>query len=178
MNYKYTEKELDKLLKENFTIIIDTREQKNQMILDYFLKIKVPTKTEKLDSGDYGCYIAASPELGIIRDTYLPIMIEKKNSCEELSSSFVERTRFESEFIRAKGKGQKIYLLIEDRNYYQNIIDAKYNTNYTPKALMGSLKAFEQRYNINIHGEDKELCGNWIYGTLKAYARAFLLGDI
>lgn len=51
--------------------------------------------------------LTANTELGIARDLYFPVMIEKKNSIDELASSFKDRTRFESEFIRAAGENKK-----------------------------------------------------------------------
>ena len=174
VQYKFTDTELKKLFAENMTVIVDTREQENQHILDYFNKGKVKYITKKLDSGDYSVKLTANPELGTLRDLYIPVMIEKKNSIDELASSFKDRTRFESEFIRAAGAGTKIYLLVEDGNGYDNLLNGKYRSEYEPKALLASLKSFECRYNFGTSFIDKKNTGNFIYYTLRYYLYEYL----
>ena len=49
--YKYTDKEIDQLVR-SIVILTDTREQKNQHILDWFDKKKIPHKTKALSNGD------------------------------------------------------------------------------------------------------------------------------
>ena len=56
MRYKFTEKEIKKIL-DNLTILIDTRENSNSHIIDFFNKKKIPYKVQKLDFGDYSCVI-------------------------------------------------------------------------------------------------------------------------
>jgi len=174
--YQFTDKEIDTLLKEHLTIIVDSREQENQHILDYFNKQKVRYIVKKLDAGDYSVMLAAAPDLGLPRDLYFPVMIEKKNSVDELVGSFTNRTRFEAEFIRAKGKNLKTHVLIEDNDGYANIINHNYRSDYAPKALLKSLKAFEHRYNFDTVFHDKIYAGNYIYHTLYAYLYGYLKG--
>ena len=174
VNYKFTETELKKLYDENMTIIIDSREQENQHIMKYFDKVKVKYITKKLDAGDYSVKLTANPELGIFRDIYFPVTIEKKNSVDELASSFKDRTRFESEFIRARGCGTKTILLVEDGNGYENILKGNYRSEYGAKALLASLKSWEQRYDFGTNFIDKKYTGNFIYYTLRYYLYEFL----
>jgi ERCC4-type nuclease len=169
--YKYTDTELKKLLKENLVIIVDTREQQNQHILDFLTKNKVKYELETVDAGDYTAKIIPAPEKGINRAIYGNVTIEKKNSVDELASSFKERTRFENEFIRASGKKTKTYLLVEDGTGYKKILKGDYRSQYDKNALMGSLKAFEARYNFATHFCDKELSGDFIYRTLYYFMR-------
>lgn len=173
VKYRFTDTEIKKLL-NNMVIIIDTREQENQHILDYFTQRKVNYEVKKLDSGDYSIKLLSYPELGLYRDIYIPVMIEKKNSVDELASSFKDRTRFENEFIRAYGSNIKIHLLVEDGQGYQNIINGKYRSQYEPKALLASLKTFESRYNIHTSFIDKKYAGNFIYHTLKYHLYEYL----
>lgn len=173
VKYKFTDTEIKKLL-ENMVVIVDTREQENQHILDYFAQKKVNYENKKLDSGDYSVKLKAVPELNVHRDIYIPVMIEKKNSIDELAQSFKERTRFENEFIRAKGSNTKIFLLVEDGQGYENIIKGKYRSQYEPKALLASLKTFESRYNISTSFIDPKYSGNFIYHTLKYYLYEYL----
>ena len=169
IKYKFTDTEIKKLLKENLEIVVDTREQQNQHILDYFSNKKIKYEVRKLDAGDYSIKLTANPEMGFLRDCYIPVTIEKKNSIDELAGSFKDRTRFESEFIRAVGDNVKIFLLIEDAKGYENIINHNYRSEYDPKALLGSLKAFESRYNFTTAFVDKKYAGNYIYHSLKYY---------
>jgi ERCC4-type nuclease len=172
--YKYTEKEIDKLLKENLVIVTDTREQKNKHILEYFDSKGIQYQNKKLDAGDYGVKLLPDPELGIIREIHFPIMIEKKNSVDELAQSIKERARFEAEFIRAVKDNTKIHVLVEEDKGYENLINHKYQSEYNPKAFLGSLKAFENRYGFTTVFLDKKYSGNWIYYTLRYYIRESL----
>lgn len=175
VQYKFTETELKKLLKENLVIIVDTREQENEHILDYFNSKKIRYEVKKIDAGDYSVKLAANPELGIFRDCYIPVMIEKKNSIDELASSFKDRVRFENEFIRATASKYKIHLLVEDGNGYENILRKNYRSMYDPKALLGSLKTFESRYDFYTSFLDKKYVGNFIYYTLYYHCREYLI---
>ena len=59
--YRYTEKELKTLL-DNIVILVDTREQVNDHIISYFNAKKKKYKVEKLDQGDYSCYIESNED--------------------------------------------------------------------------------------------------------------------
>lgn len=111
--YRYTDKELKTLL-DSLTIVVDTREQKNELILKYFDDKKIPYISKKLDFGDYSCFIPKSPELGIMRDIYFNCVIEKKAHLEEISGNLTtDRTRLENEFIR--GKDSRFILMVEKK---------------------------------------------------------------
>lgn len=169
LQYKFTDTELKKILAENMVIIVDTREQQNRHILDYFDKENIKYITKKLDSGDYSIKINANTELGFLRDIYLPIAIEKKNSVDELASSFKDRSRFEAEFIRAKGNNTKIVMLVEEANGFENITKGNYRSQYDSKAFLASLATWEHRYNFSTVFLDKVLSGRFIYNTLKYF---------
>lgn len=174
LNYKYTDKELKEILK-NIVILVDTREQKNQHILDFFGNKKISYEVRKLDFGDYGVKIKAIPTLGIVRDIYINTCIEKKNSINELASSFKDRTRFEAEFIRSIKNNSTMFLLVEDEKGYENILKGNYRSEYNSKALMASLKQFEARYKLRVAFISKELAGDYIYRTLYYATRNFLI---
>lgn len=159
---------------ENLVIIVDTREQKNDLILEYFNNKKIKYEVKKLDAGDYSVKLSDNPEMGILRDLFIPVTIEKKNSIDELASSFKDRTRFENEFIRAQGSATKMFLLVEDGLGYENIVKGNYRSQYEPKALLASLKTFESRYNISTSFIDRKYSGNFIYHTLKYYLYEYL----
>lgn len=173
--YKYTDNELKALLK-TITIIVDTREQRNGHITHWLDSNKIPYVDQKLDAGDYSCFLPANPALGIPRDMYFTdiVAIERKANLGELSSNLTaDRTRIENEFIRAKGK---IYLMIENADY-SNIIRQQYNSKYTPKAFIATIKTFEARYNINtVYMQNQEYSGSFIYNTLMYHVREALKG--
>lgn len=172
VSIKFKDKELKELL-STMVVVVDTREQANDHILNYFEKKKIPYKLQKLDVGDYACMIPANEEYGIVRDIYLhdSIVIERKGSLEELSSNLTrERNRIEEEFTKAKGK---VMLMIENATY-EDIVNHNYNTKYDPLSYVASLKTFEARYNLNTNFIKKSYSGNFIYFTLNYHAREYL----
>lgn len=174
LNYKFTDKEIDKLLKDNLVIIYDTREQENFHILEFFDKRKIKYERKKVDVGDYTAKILKDEELGLYRDIYLNIAIEKKNSVDELAQSFKERTRFENEFIKGLKNKTDMGLLIEDPVYQETIQKHDYRSEYTPKALWNSLYTFKHRYGFWVEGCSKKLSGSVIYANIYNYARIVL----
>jgi ERCC4-type nuclease len=166
-HYKYTDKELKDLL-SSLTILIDTREQSNDHIKTYFHSKGITYKSMKLDTGDYSCFLPKNVEMGIFRDIYFSIGIERKNSIDELAQSIKEE-RFEAELIRSQ-KLNYFLLLVEDN--YENLIMGKYRSQYNPKALLARLKTFEARYGFNtVFLPNKKLIGNFIYHDLFYKAR-------
>lgn len=173
--YRYTDKELKEIL-STLTILVDSREQENQHVIKYFESKKIPFNVQKVDTGDYSALIPKINEYGITRDLFLPVVIERKNSVDELSGSIKDRSRFENELIRS----QKLNftLVVEDPNGYENIIKGKYRSQYDPKALLGSLKTFESRYNFTTVFIPKMAIGNYIYHHFYYQARNMLKGNL
>lgn len=175
--YKFEDKEIKDLL-ARVVIICDTREQENRHITSWLESNKIPYVTEKLDYGDYSCYLPAAPEYGIHRDIFFTqqVTIERKGSLGELSSNFTnDRTRIENELIRTKGK---LFLLLENAEYGM-IVSGKYPTQYKAKSFIGTLKAFEARYNIQtVYMPKQEYSGSFIYNTLAYHVREYLKGGM
>lgn len=180
MYYKFTDTEINKLMKENFMIIYDTREQKNQHVLDYFDSKKVPYKKKKIDEGDYTAIITKCHEMGIYRDIYFPVAVERKNSVDELAGNLSEKTdthddiRLIREFQRAKAKGIKISLIIEDKNGMENIKKGNYRSLYTPKAFLGRLSSIQDLYLQDTIFTDNQNTGFEIYRKLYYSVRNYL----
>lgn len=170
--YRYTDKELKELL-SSLVILIDTREQQNGHIIDYFEVNRIPFKSRKMDFGDYGVHLPANQKLGVMLDMHFPIAIERKNSVDELASTIKERTRFENELIRSQKSNFTV--LIEDAAGYENLIRGKYRSQYEAKALLASLKAFEARYGFTSVFVSPATSGNYIYHHLYYYVREHLL---
>jgi ERCC4-type nuclease len=169
--YKYTDKEMNELLK-TITILVDTREQKNEHIVQYFDSKSIPYKSCKQDAGDYSVMLPKNDLLGITRDIYFPVAVERKNSVDELAQTIKERTRFENELIRSHKL--KFLLMVEDPNGYENLLFGQYQSQYEPKALLGSLKSFEARYNFATVFIPKKVAGNYIYYHFYYYVRNYL----
>jgi ERCC4-type nuclease len=173
IHYKYTDKELKTLL-DTLTITVDTREQKNQHVLEYFRKREVEFKFKTMKTGDYSAMLPKNNELGITRDMYLNAVIERKNGVDELVESIKDRTRFENELIRASQ--HPFVLLVEDKDGYAKILNGTYRSKYKPESLLGSLKAFEARYNFSTVFIEPKLTGNYIYYSFLYRVRELLKG--
>ena len=173
IHYRYTDTELKKIL-GTLTINVDTREQKNSHILDYFRTKEVPFKFQTMRTGDYSAFIPKNEEFGIMRDIHLNSCVERKNSVNELVGNLLKdnRTRFENELIRASKS--PFVLIVEDVDGYAKILNGNYRSQYDPKALLGSLKTFEARYNFSIVFIDNIYSGNYIYHHLYYAAREYL----
>jgi ERCC4-type nuclease len=168
-NY-YTEKEEKELLK-SLTILIDTREQENSHILNYFVQKKILLKSKKLDYGDYSFMLPENPGLGIIKPIYFDdeIVIERKGSLTELSGNLTkERERFEKELIR-KGDA-KFHLMVEDGSW-EKIQQGIYNTEYKPVSFYATLNAYIARYHISIDFVTKDFSGPFINGLFHYHLR-------
>lgn len=173
----YTDAESKALLK-SLTMVVDTREQKNLHITKYFTDKGIPYKVQKLDYGDYTALIPKNIEMGVMRDIYLSdsVNIERKANLDELAQNLTAgRTQIENEFLRSKGS--KLYLMVEDATW-QDIQNKKYRSEYSPQAYMGTLRAFEARYDIRLNFSLSVNSGSFIYSVLFYHAREFLLNGI
>lgn len=174
--YNFSENEIKVLLK-NLVIMVDTREQKNQHIIDYFDKAHVKYERTKLKSGDYSAYIYNTDEvkeiLGFDRKLYFDdkIVIERKNGVDELVSSIKDRVRFREEFTRVKMSKARIKLVVEDKDGYEKSLKGQYRSEYNNKAFFASLKSFESEYNFDTTFIDKELTGIEIFTSLHYFIR-------
>lgn len=180
IHYKFSDTEIKRLLKENFMILYDTREQQNSHILAYLDSKKVPYKRKKIDEGDYTAIITKRADMGIYRDLYFPVAIERKNSVDELAGNLSEKTdthddiRLIRELQRAKTKGVKMYLIIEDKDAMENIRAGKYRSLYQPKAFLGRLSSIQDLYLHDTLFVDRKNTGFEIYRKLYYSVRNFL----
>lgn len=171
-NYKYTVEELKKLQKD-MAILVDSREQKNGHILEYFTKHHIAYQVTTLQFGDYSFYIPASAAKdGIPIYFHREIVIERKATLEELSGNLAQhRERFEKELLKAAADGCKVYLLIENPGGYSEIMEHNYKTDLTPAAYIASLKTFEARHGVNVQFIDKVHAGYHIVSTFQYFLR-------
>lgn len=119
MRYKYTKKELT-IIKNSLVILVDTKEQNNSHVTDFFEAKKIKYKKMNLKQGDYSLMLEAIPELGIARDIYFDkdFVIERKNSIDEVCGNFTDDkgSRISKEFADLKANNTKCYFFIENKN--------------------------------------------------------------
>lgn len=163
----YTKKEINILL-DNMVIVVDTREQENKHILEGLRKNHKKYVCKKLDVGDYAAYIECNIDTRDIikEDLYFNTVIERKGSLNELIGNFVDRTRIEKEFIRAKENGIKVYLMLEEEQAFKKLLMGKYRSRYSVSAAKGTFFSFLDRYNLNVIYTGKTLAAATIYNIL------------
>ena len=164
----WTEKGLKDEL-NSLTVVVDTREQENGHIADFFDKKNIPYKSRKLDVGDYACQIGE----GTFERSFA---IERKGSLDELCSNLTaDRNRFEREFLRAKAQGTKVFLVIENASW-EDVYSQNYRSKLSSKSLLASLFAWQVRFNVTIIFCKKHNSPQLIYSLLYYSAREELLG--
>ena len=146
---------------------MDTREQVNYNITSYLSEKKVPYINRKLDVGDY----SFSVDKFTFEDS---VVIERKANLDEIAGNVTnDRTRFENEFLRAKAKGIKVFLLIENCTW-QDINSHNYKSKLNPKALLGTLLSWQVKYNITIIMCKPNETGQLIYATFYYWLKSSL----
>ena len=175
VSIKIKKTNIDKLLKE-IIVIYSTLEQQNQHILDYFDKQKIQHKKTTMKTCDYSAMILKNDELGLPYDITLEpvILIERKNSLEELSSNIANgRETFRNEWIRAKESGANLYLVVESGSF-SDIDKHNYNARYNEKAFYNTLLSWQHDYNFKMHFVTKELIGKHILRLLQIQLKKLL----
>lgn len=154
-----------KIDNEDYTVIFDTREQ-DLFIPAVLHKKGIQVKRQKLDTGDYAIQY---------KDGYMPpVVIERKASCDELIGNMLDHrkdtngnNRFIRELQRSKQQGLKVYLLIQDKDYYLKLITGEYRSKVNPKAITGMIISLLAKYpNLHIIAVDKELSPSMVYKLL------------
>ena len=168
MRKLFTDKELNETL-SHLKVIADTREQKNSHVSVYLQNKGVEVISRKLNVGDY------SVQLGdeTFEDDFV---VERKADLDELAGNLTsDRERFEREFTRAKARGTKVFLLVENAAW-SDIFAHKYKSQMPPKSLIASLLSWQVRYNVTIILVSQMHSAELIYGLLWYAARERLLG--
>lgn len=172
MRYRYTDKEMKKIL-DNIVVIVDSREQNNQHIIEFFNKKNIPYKTIKNDFGDYTAMLPAGTLTGFTSDIYFDrdIAIERKNSIDEIAGNLKEdAARIKKELAHMNKYDIKYFFFVEDKNFHENLRNGNFRSQYDPFTLMQRIKkGIEAEYNTVIVPIDKKFIGSEIYYTLQAY---------
>jgi hypothetical protein len=171
--YKFTDKEEKELL-DSMTILLDTREQTNQHIVDWLEKKKKPYKQKKLDYADYSFMIPANEKLNIPRDLYFNnvVAIERKSSLDELCGNFsTDRARIEKEFSLYQGN---LKMIIENATY-EDAKNGNYKSKYSVESFLGTLHSFSIKYGVDfVFMPNKESTPLYMYLHFRHFLRNYI----
>jgi hypothetical protein len=169
---KQIKEEMEAIL-SNIVIMCDTREQENSHITAVFDKCKVIYEVSYLKFGDYSFFSKDTGE-----SFEHNIVIERKNSVDELSQTITKRRKsFEEKMKMAKDLNCRYILLIENGNY-NDILDYNYRSKLTVKSFISSLLTYQARYNISIIFMEGLCSANYIYNTFKYFLREKLKEEL
>ena len=171
MQWKFKDKELKKVL-DNLVVIVDSRENANQHIIDFFNKKKIPYAVEKLPFGDYSCKIKAGSFEGQERDIYFTndFVVERKANIDEICGNLKDdAARLKKELAHLNKHDIEFYIFLEDENYELNLRNSNYMSQYDAFTLMQRIyKGIEAEYNTMVIPVPKSCMGSKIYYFLQA----------
>lgn len=149
-------------------LISDTREKKNQHVLDYFETVGIKYEIAKLDFGDY-------------MDVYRPgLVIDRKQNIAELAKNVVgkDRDRFVRELERAQAAGSKMVILVEQNRYKDRdkwihvtepadlMLWSSPHTKIRGERVFRSVSSLIHKYGISVQFCDKRSTGKEIIRIL------------
>ena len=154
--------------KIKYQVIVDTREKVNEHIVNKFIENNIDYKSEKLNVGDYAIVDADG--------TTVDVVIERKASLDELLQNLIDRNsldeesqcnRFHRELIKAEALGMRVILLLENSNWYSDILKHNYRSKVKPAAAKGLIVSLQAKYpNLSIVGIDKREIASYIHSVL------------
>jgi ERCC4-type nuclease len=170
---------------KSMRVVIDTREQENSHIIEYFNRKKIPFVKRKLDFADYSCEVNTKL-LGLqVEAEWLSfenhVVVERKNSIDEIANCIGnDRDRFEAEFKRIKASGAKCVLLLEKFSFDHLLGDGKIfqnsYTKMTSEQITIGVNTFVARYNLHpVTLVDNKHSGRIINNLLSRYAYELLI---
>ena len=152
-------------------VLVDTREQDTERARERYNRFPCEYVRQALSYGDYAynfvlpdgsSFLEYSPH-----EVAAPIVVERKMNLDELARCFTRsRKRFEAEFARAKEKGARIYLLVENATW-EKLLAGKYRSMYNPAAFLASILAWQNRYDLQLIMCKEETSATLIYEILK-----------
>jgi ERCC4-type nuclease len=134
-------------------IIVDTREQDVEHILNFFRQHNIPFCRKKLDIGDY-----STSDLNII--------IERKR-IGELAGNLTgkDKLRITKEFERLLKSKSKMIVMVEGME--EDIANGKYRSKMSVKELQKRLQTWAHHYMFKIVFVKYEEAGEFILKTLR-----------
>lgn len=176
MRIKFTETEINKILKK-MVILTDSREQKNDHILQWFDENKIPYEKVKNDYGDYSCKFPKGTIPGIDRDIYMDrlISIERKANIDEIANNLrsENKPRIKAELAHINKYDIRCHLLLEDHLFYKHLREGKFRSLWKPKSLNGSIYGLITEYNVNFEAINKEDAGSKIFNILYYFCKNY-----
>ena len=180
MRYRFADKELIKVL-DDLVVIVDSRENANKHIIDFFDKKKIPYVVEKLPFGDYSCKIKAGSFEGQEKDIYFTndFVVERKANIDEICGNLKEdAARLKKELAHLNMYQIKYVIYVEDLNFEENLRQGPgtgYRSQYDGYTLMRRLYCLESEYNTVFVPVAKKYMGSkiankmqtWVHGLLK-----------
>lgn len=155
-----TDKQLDNILND-MTVIIDSREKKNDHLLKYFNDNGIKWVCKKLDTADYSFELPNHKHLGFDRK----FLVEKKNSLNEITGNFTSgRERFQREFERVED--EHLHLVIENATW-KKVVNGSYRSKMHPNSLIASLLSWSIRYDFKVWFVGKDESPMLIYNILR-----------
>lgn len=142
-------------------IIVDTREKKNQHILNRLDKLGIKYIVQKLDYGDYSFIWN-----GI--DYSDKVVVERKATFSEIAGNFTKgKQRFKNEFERAKWAN--VYLVIEEPESCLN--SHSYRSSMPVKELKGKIKTWCNKYQLKLKYTTKEQSADLILSCFREFIK-------
>ena len=146
---------------KSMVIITDTREKKNNHILDFLDLNNINHRSNTMNVGDYTFELPEYPELNLD----FKFLVERKASLDELAGNFTTGSeRFANEFERLKPP-QNLHLVLEDFTWH-DLDSHKYRSGFLPKAYRASLLAWEIKYRFQVGPVKREDSPKLIYELL------------
>ena len=159
----YTDAEIKQKLKE-LVVIADSREQVNGHLIAWLDKNHIQHKSRALETGDYSVMLGNTT----FEDE---IAFERKANLDEIAGNFtVGRERFEREMIRAKARGMKLFLVVENATW-TDIFLHNYRSRLEPKSLFASLMSWQAEYNPTVIFCKPSETAQILYSTLYYWVR-------
>jgi ERCC4-type nuclease len=170
MKQYYTDKKYKELL-SHMVVLVDSREQSNKNVTDWFDRNNIKWKSRALKTGDYGFMVESCPELGFSIDTYFSdeLCIERKNSVSELAGNIANATKDDDRIFKEFNRMiniEKNYLLIENDSI-EDIFTENYKSKLNPTSFFRTLLTWQSRNNMHIYFVEREYMGRMIYELCK-----------
>ncbi len=141
---KFTDAQIAKIIAD-MVILCDTRENKNQHMLDYLKSNGIKHRSQKLDSADYSFELPSHQNLNLD----LSVLVERKNSLDEIIGNLTSnRDRFIREFERMNDN-QIRHIIVENATW-KKLFNGSYRSQASPKSITASLLTWNVRYNCPI----------------------------